>query len=65
MDEVNFSVALSRLLNGKRIKRAGWPVWLYMYDRQIIVMDDETLLTATWQPINKDLLALDWVVEGE
>lgn len=65
MREVNFSVALGKILTGKRAKRSGWPVWIYLAVDHLVVFNEDALTTTNWRPTQKDLLALDWVVEGE
>lgn len=66
LNEYNFSIALSKVKNGKRIRRQGWPVWLVLSEgNNLYVLNDELGTYDLWIPTQKDLLATDWVVEGE
>jgi len=65
-NEYNFSIALSKVKDHKRIKRATWPVWLELSHGNVLyLVNIETGEFDVWQPTQKDLLATDWVVEGE
>ena len=66
LNEYNFSIALSKVKNGKRIRRQGWPVWLILSQgNKLYLMDTENGTSALWTPTQNDILATDWVVEGE
>ncbi len=65
--EFEFQIALTYLKAGRRIRRLTWPAWLKFQtsDNKIYVIDMDTANVEVWQPTQRDLLATDWVVEGE
>lgn len=64
--EVDFQTALTALKTQRNIKRAAWPVVLILSEGNTIwVLDKQTGGSEKWQPTQRDLLATDWVVEGD
>jgi len=60
---MSFDEAVFALERGKRVARYGWPVWLTMPFKIIMVTSFDGELIE-WTPTDNDKLAIDWIVEG-
>jgi hypothetical protein len=59
----DFQTALTLLKRQRTIKRISWPAHLVLSEsNSIYVIDEVTGEYALWQPTQKDLLAVDWVI---
>jgi len=61
-----FDVALLAIKAGKTVRRSSWKQGVYYnakYDK--IGCDSVEWTFFTWEPTHADLLAEDWIVEGD
>ncbi len=63
---VDYQTAKDSLIQGKRIARRGWPVWLSFDEtQQSIMVSSYDHELVPWTPTIRDTSAIDWIVEGE
>lgn len=65
-NQVSFETALFALKRGALIRRYGWPVQLHYSElTSTILVSTLGQDSINWQPTQRDILAKDWLIEGE